>query len=297
MTLHTSLFQSTRLLALSLLATLSLSVPVWAQPASPASVSQPQAEKARPHKKGMGGPLMGWFGKDLNLSAAQKAEFKALMADLKGQRPAGQREAHSQMMQTLKQAFLSNTFDVAAVRSQLQGLQGHGKQHREQMAQALVKGWKILTPEQREKVQARMANREERLQKWAAKPREARRDQPMGKLFGGLNLTEAQQQQLKALMTAQAPDKAKLQQARQVKQSVLAELKGGADPAKIATLLASIQPDVQQGMAKHLDMMAKVHAILTPAQRQQWVAQLEQRGQRWMQHRGGKRPAAKAEQG
>ena len=295
MTLQKSLLQWTRTLSLTLIATLSLSVPVWAQPASPAP--QKSHDKARHPKKGMGGPLMGWFGKDLNLSEAQKAEFKALMADMKGQRPAGQREAHQKMMQTLKQAFLSNTFDVAAVRSQLQGMHGHGQQHAEKMAQALVKGWKILTPEQREKVQAQMVKMEERMQKWAAKPREARPDKPMGKLFGDLNLTEAQQQQLKALMTAQAPDKVKFQQARQVKQSVLAELKGGADPAKIATLLASMQPDLQQGMAKHLDMMAKVHAILTPAQRQQWVAQLEQRGQQWMQRRGGKRPGAKAEQG
>lgn len=299
MTLQKSLFQWTRTLSLSLVAALSLSIPVWAQPASPASAQEKvQGEKTRRHKKDMGGPLMGWFGKDLNLSDAQKAEFKALMADMKGQRPAGQREAHQKMMQTLKQAFLSNNFDAVAVRAQLQGLQAPN-QRSEKMAQALVKGWKILTPEQRAKAQTHMAQMEERMQKRAAKPREARPDKPMGKLFGELNLTEAQQQQFKALMVSQAPDmNAKLQKARQLKQSVLAELNGKADAAKIAAFLASMQPDMQQGMAKHIDMMAKAHAILTPAQRQQLVTQMEQRGQQWRQHhRGGKRPAAKAEQG
>jgi Spy/CpxP family protein refolding chaperone len=291
MTLNKPRFQSMRVLALSLMAAFSLSIPVWAQPASPAPVQQKKHDKARHPQKGIGGPLMGWLGKELNLSDAQKAEFKALMADMKGQRPA--REAHQKMMQTLKQAFLSETFDAATVRSQWQALHGKGQPHSQKMAQALVKGWKILTPEQREQVQARMAKMEERMQKYAAKPHAARPDKRMGKMFGDLNLTEAQQQQLTALMMATAPDQAKIQQARQLKQSVLTELKGGADPAKIAALLARMQPEMQPGIVKHLDMMAKAHAILTPAQRQQVVTQLEQR---MKQYRGGMRPA-KAEQG
>lgn len=237
--------------------------------------------------KGMGGPMMGMFMKDLNLSAEQKAQFKALFEQAKAQhQDQGNREKFKTVRETIKTAFLSEHFDAAALRAQLQqNLPAAGRMIPE-MASNLVKAWQILTPEQQNKVVTRLEQMAAKMQEFQQK---AAQQPPKGdhlqKLAEQLQITPEQKARLQALwQSGQGTRTERMQNIKAVKDQVLAELKSGNPSAdKIAALITPLAQNAHQGMGGQLDKLAALHDILTPAQRQQLVSIMEQKMQ---QHRG-----------
>jgi len=249
---------------------------------------------------GMGGPGMGGPGmmfrmmKDLNLSDAQKAQFKALFEAARAQHQnQGQKPDFKALHDTLKSAFLADKFDAAGLKAKLaQNLPQPGS-HAPEMAANIVKAWGILTPEQQSKVVSHLDEMDQKMQQW----KQNHANGPEGehgpaehlqKLTEALKLSPDQQAKLKALWQGGQPDRqAMMQGFRQVKQQVLAELKSGhPSAAKIAAILAPMGQKGGQGMLAHIDKMAALHDILTPAQRQQMVTMMEQRMEQFKQHMG-----------
>lgn len=266
-----------------------------------------QDDQAQPghHGRGghFGGPMMGMFLKDLNLTNDQKAKFQALFSEARAQHQQGSQAGKPDfkaLHQTLKQAFLSDTFDVNALKGQLQQQLPAAGSKAPAMAAHLIKAWQILTPEQQNTLVSKLEQME---QKMNQRMQEHANKQQQGKMGHGgpfqhmaqqLNLTADQQSKLQALWQEGKPDRqTHIQQMRTVKQQVLAELKGGNPSAdKIAALIAPMAQMGRQGLGKHLEKMAALHAVLTPAQRQQLVTLMEQHKGRFgkfgKQGRGGK---------
>lgn len=231
-----------------------------------------------------GGPMMGMMMKDLNLSDAQKAEFKALFEAAKAKHQQGARPDMKAMHAKLKTAFLSDSFDANALRSELQAKAPDPAAMTGQMAENIVKAWKILTPEQQTKVLAGLDKMEQRMEGFRQKHTQAANgDHPgaqhLKMLAEKLQLTADQQSKLQELWQSGKPNREEhLQAMRAVKQQVVAELKGGNPSAeRISALIAPMAAKGRQGMGGHLDKMAAVHAVLTPAQRAQLVILMEQK--------------------
>lgn len=249
------------------------------------------------HMGHMGGPGM-MFGmmKDLNLSDDQKAQFKSLFEAARAQHQnQGQKPDFKALHDTLKSAFLADKFDAAGLKAKLaQNLPQPGS-HTPEMAANIVKAWGILTPEQQTKVVSHLEEMDQKMQQW-------KQNHPQGqdgkgqhgpaehlqKLTDALKLSADQQAKLKSLWQGGQPDRqAMMQGFSQVKQQVLTELKSGHPSAdKIAAILKPMAQKGQGGMASHIDKMAALHDILTPAQRQQMVTLMEQRMEQFKQHMG-----------
>lgn len=245
----------------------------------------------------MGGPGM-MFGmmKDLNLSDDQKAQFKSLFEAARSQHQnQGQKPDFKALHDTLKSAFLADKFDAAGLKAKLaQNLPQPGS-HTPEMAANIVKAWSILTPEQQTKVVSHLEEMDQKMQQWKQnRPQDQDGKGQHGpaehlqKLTDALQLSADQQAKLKSLWQGGQPDRqAMMQGFRQVKQQILTELKSGHPSAdKIAAILSPMAHKGQGGMASHIDKMAALHDILTPAQRQQMVTLMEQRMEQFKQHMG-----------
>lgn len=246
-------------------------------------------QRGRHGKKGHPGKMMMGFFKDLNLTPEQKAQFKTLMQDGQAMRKvyAPQMKASHEK---IKAAFLADNFDVAALKAELQqNLPVNRAEIAGKMAEKLVAAWKILTPEQQSKLEAKLAEMETRMQQFQQKMADApqkgkfaeKRLQHMAQQLG---LSEAQQEQLKALWSQGKPDRqARMQQMKTLKTQVLAALKSGASSSEIAALITPMTEQMGSHLDKHLEHMAQLHKVLTPAQRQKFA---EQMGQRHKKHEG-----------
>lgn len=240
------------------------------------------------HGKGghFGGPMMGMMMKDLNLTDAQKAEFKALFEQAKAQHQ-GQHPDIKAMKDKLKTAFLSNNFDANALRSELQANAPNQAAMADQMATNIVKAWKILTPEQQTKVIAKLDQMEQHLDKMRQKHSNGEHPgaQHLQKMAEQLQLNAEQKSQLQALWQSGQPNREEQFKAmRSVKQQVVAELKAASPNVdRISDLIEPMAQQGRQGMSGFLDKMAALHKILTPAQRTQLVSLMEEK---MSQHRG-----------
>lgn len=266
-----------------------------AAPAAPgARMGHPGGPGGHGH---FGGPMAGPMGfgmmKDLNLSDDQKAQFKALFESARASHQ-GQKPDMQGLHDTLKSAFLADNFDAAGLKAKLAQSLPQAGSRAPQMAANLIKAWNILTADQQAKVVSKLEAMEQKMQQWQQnrgdKGAQHGPEQHLQKLAEKLNLSADQQTKLKVLWQGGQPDRqAKMQEFRQVKQQVLAELKSGHPSAdRIATLLAAAAPK-GEGMTAHIDKMAALHDILTPAQRQQMVSLMEEHMQQMkqhMQHRG-----------
>lgn len=232
------------------------------------------------------GPLMGML-QDLNLSAEQQIQLKALYSN-RQQKAAGMKT----MQEQLKTAFISDRFDAAALKQQLQ--RQPQDDSAQEMAEKTLKAWQILTPEQRVQVEARlqkmaekMAQKIQRSTARAEKNANEARSRKLPRHLAALNLTEAQQEQLKASWSAKNPVQGQSREAlKNTAIQILAALKSGqATPESLAPLMPATQ--MQQGAEQMIDRMAALHQVLTPAQRQQMVTLMQQRHTSWQQRRQG----------
>lgn len=268
-----TVWQLTLSLSLGLLLT-SVSV-LAAEADKPGDRSHHQKQRMHTYRPAKG-PLMGML-QDLNLSADQQTQLKALY----GNRP--QKAVQMKTLQEqLKTAFVSDSFDAAALKQQLQR-QSQGDSAR-QMAEKTLKTWQILTPEQREQVEARLQKMTEKMghktQKAAARAEKNRteaRSRPLPRHLAALNLTEAQQAQLKARWAEKKPAQDQNREVlKKTSGQILGALKSGqATPESLAPLMPVAQ--MQRGALQMIDQMATLHQILTPAQRQQMVQLMQQR--------------------
>jgi periplasmic protein CpxP/Spy len=175
LTAATTSARQVRMMMLGMLVSLlaMLSLPVWAQPASPPPGMDGPGMGRMHHGGGMDGMMFGGspdrMGRmidrmldGLNASDAQRAQIKQIAAaagaDLKAQAQAGRALRERSM-----QAFTAPNVDAAAVEQvRQQMLQQHDQMSR-RMTQAMLDVARVLTPEQRAKIGERMRDRQARM--------------------------------------------------------------------------------------------------------------------------------------
>jgi protein CpxP len=119
-----------------------------------------------PHGGGdfFGGPMMGFFADYLDLTDAQQAQMKQIIAKEKpAMEPLFKQEmqTHEQMMQLIQ----SGNFDEAKAQAiATQGAQVHA-QIEVQHARIAAQAYQVLTPEQKTKLAQFIAKREQRFEK------------------------------------------------------------------------------------------------------------------------------------
>jgi Spy/CpxP family protein refolding chaperone len=140
--------------------------------------------QAAPGHHGRGGMLA-----DLNLSADQKAQLKAIMQKARTSKGAPDKTARERF----HALWSAPTLDQAALKALIQEHQAAGAKAREARVAALVEARNVLTPEQREKVATMLEARGAKM---------AGHQRPQGKRPHGqqTTLSAEQQAQLKALL-------------------------------------------------------------------------------------------------
>lgn len=248
-----------------------------AQAAESAEFSEAKKAKKLGQKTRYYGGMWRTIFKDLNLSEAQKSQFKALYSE--GPQVKSEMKA---VHERIQQAFVSETFDAAALQQELQA-QFKG-QHARHMAENILKAWQILTPEQRSQLESQLEHLDhKRKERMARRSEQAhnvprpKQTQHMSRWLEPLALTDAQKEQLKALwVQKQSMHQADIQQRPLISQSILNALKSGtatADSLAALMPIASMHPSMLS-----LDQMAKLHQILTPTQRQKMLEMMQQGG-------------------
>jgi Spy/CpxP family protein refolding chaperone len=125
-----------------------------------------QAADAQPQMAGHG-PGMGMMGSPqmmerlldgVNASAEQKAQIKQIMQGTMGDLKA-QREAGRGLREQMAQLFTQPTVDARAVEALRQQMLAQHDQGSKRMMQAMLDVSRVLTPEQRQQVAGRMAER------------------------------------------------------------------------------------------------------------------------------------------
>lgn len=235
---------------------------------------------------GHGNPMMGMFIKELGLSADQQARFKTLFSQVKASHQDLKPQFEA-LRKELKQAFLSDNFDAAALRGRISANLPEAGSHAHQMATTLIQAWQILTPDQQTKVVTRIEQMGQKMAQWQnqAKPDQGKHGQRLQKLAEELKLSPDQQSRIQAIWQQGMPDRgSRMAAMKAVKDQVLSELRTASPSAdKIAAAIAPMAAKGQGMLGQHLDKIDAIHEILTPAQRQQLVTLLEQKAQ---QHRG-----------
>lgn len=238
--------------------------------------------KARMHQH------MGRFLKSLNLSPEQKEQLKALRQEARSEFQ-NKSESRGQLKQIMKDAFLSSQFDPTAVKNQISPLIAAQKTNRSQkMAQKMVQVYAILTPEQRQQLVAQLNQMEEKMKTFEQLPFADKLlkfhakgpGQRLEKMATELGLSEAQKTQFQVLVAASQPQRsAQFKQFSSVKQQLVTLFQSGTpSPEQVQKVLEQGMTDLEGQMEQRLQMVAKVHQILTAEQRSALVEKLESRG-------------------
>lgn len=240
------------------------------------------------HGRGMRGQHMAGFLKKLNLSDAQKSQLQAMRKEARADFQ-NHKETLSQFKQIFKTAFLSAKFETAAVKSQITPLIAAQKAARSQkMAEKMVQVYSILTPEQRQEVYSQLDQVEKKIAGFSKMPFADKLMQMHGhgggkrleKMAAELGLSEAQKTQLKNLFEQSQPQRmAQFKELSGVKNQLVSLFQAGTP--SVEQVKAVLNTGLN-GMESHLDqrlqMMAEVHGLLSPQQREALVAKLETRG-------------------
>lgn len=250
--------------------------------------------------QGQRGPamMMGFVMKDLNLSAEQMQQLQALrseaFAQFKNQSNRPDRQA---MREAFKTAFLSDHFDPAALKAQFQSARPNPQEMSKNVATHLLKAWQILTPEQQGKLEQKLSEMESRFAQFKAKRPQAGQNAPgtrlqkhLQQMADQLELTEAQQAQLKALWQQNRPQRQeRMTEMKALKDKVLAELKSGhASVDSLSAILVPVFEQMPHRMDQHMSKMVALHDVLTPAQREKFVQGMEARAANFRQGRFGR---------
>lgn len=216
--------------------------------------------------------------KELNLTEEQKQAFTQMHRDMK-QRFQGNRGKRKAVIASLKNEFLSHNLDKFVVKSKIEQMTSDIDPMLDQVAQNIVKGYQVLTVEQRALIEQKMAKR---------KAKRAQRTEKMGKFhqkFQGkmlkrmtknLQLTPEQQTKMEAIFDSTLPNRQAMRAQKQaIHTAIKNELKAGADVEKIKGILKQAKNKHEGKLDLMVDKMAQVHALLTPEQRQKLVKKID----------------------
>jgi len=247
---------------------------------------QAETNATRARHAHRGPMMMKWLLKDLDLSPEQSAQFQALQQEAQNQMQH-KKPAHKALRAKIKTAFLAESFDAAALKAEIKAQSGAAMPQAETMASHLLKAWQILTPAQREKLEARLQGLEQRFEKHQGQAAERRtpkagKSSRLEKLAAKLNLSETQQAELQALWQAGQPlRQTHLTEMKTHKAQLFAALKSGqTDPAALAALLPGDK--LSGNLDTHIDQLAQLHGILNPEQRQQMLELMQHKKERMM---------------
>lgn len=227
-----------------------------------------------------GGPMMGLFMKDLNLNDTQKTQFKNLFTEAR--QNISHKESMKQTKDAIKQAFLAEHFDKAALQAQISSNLPDVASRSQTMANNLLKAWQILTPEQQSKVKDRLDKIEQKMQDWKNKGQAFAKGphaDHMQTLMQSLQVSEEQKTKLQAVWDAGKNERQEhFANMKDLKVKIIAELSSPQpNVERLAALIAPVANKVHSKMDKQLDKFASIHQILTSSQRQQLVSLMEQK--------------------
>ncbi len=231
---------------------------------------------------GFGPAGFGFLSADLNLTDAQKTEIQSILEAAKADRPeppaAGERptppdaSAIEAVQDKIKTAFLSESFDAAALHAEMESLHPAPVEPADHSALTLARAqqtldiWNVLTAEQQATVASKAAE-----QATAIAEREANRPEVADKgaahltqLTEKLSLTEAQQSALSAAFEANRP----AAPAKPDPQALITLLSSGSATAEAIAALHKHPEKVDQNP---LSPLAALHSVLSAEQRQVFV--------------------------
>lgn len=233
------------------------------------------------HQGRPGGPGMGIGGIDfagITLSDEQKTALQALREAYKPEQPAAPDSSkQAEIKAQIETAFLSSSFDVSALETQLSANAPNHDAQLQNQAELMIKSWQILTAEQKAQVKAKQVEREAQMaEREANRPAQTELSMPdiavkgIERLTSTLNLTADQQASLKVALEANKPDFESQKTAMQANRTAIQAELDAASPsaANLVTLLKANRPEkANHGLAQ----LAQLHAILTTEQRQSFV--------------------------
>ena len=220
------------------------------------------------------------FMKDLNLTAEQKATFKEIKDSAKTNFEKNKDKRES-LKNTLKTEFLSQNLNKDTLKASINTMKAEHEQRIDLMANNIVKVYKTLTPEQREKVENKIKFIEDKVSYVMDKPFfknfHGNPEKRLELLKKNLNLTETQVSSLKGLFEANKNNRVEMfNNFKKFKTAIQTELKtGNPDVEKIKGILTEGKNLMESKLDGHLEKIVKVHDVLTPEQRQKLVTILE----------------------
>lgn len=244
---------------------------------------------------GPGGPMarMQALMKDLNLTDAQKAELKAMRKEARSTFQ-NHRQDRQAFQEVFKQAFLNDRFDTSALKAKIQPMiQARKEAMTQGMAEKLVNFHKILTPEQRKQLFEKLDLMEARFDTFSKLPFADKMAKGPGKRFeklaAELGLSEDQKLQLTQLFESSQPQRqGQFQEFKSVKADLVKLFQAGTPSvASVKAILDRASTQMNSHLDQRLAMMAKFHAVLTPAQRQNLVQAFEKRAAQHRNHDKG----------
>lgn len=246
--------------------------------------------------KGHHGSKGGFGAKFLNLTDDQKKKFQELTKEAHD-KLTSKKPNFEEIKKVVKEAFLSEKFDKASLKTKLEAFKPNEDEMVSFRATQIVKGYAILTDEQKKKLEEKMNEAETKFQAMKDKfsgmkkgPKFFGPEKMIDKISSELGLTEEQKTKIKALFSEKdRPDpKEMFEKMKKVQTEIKAELKG-ANPSidKVKEILKANKPP-QDKMDKMFDKVSQVHDILNAEQRQKLVDKMDKM---MGQHKGfGKGP-------
>jgi Spy/CpxP family protein refolding chaperone len=209
----------------------------------------------------------GKDGKDfLNLTEDQKIKLKALKDDMKTkfEKDINNKTA---IKDAIKNSFLANKMNIEELKSKIETLKPNKEAHQTAMAESILKGYEILTVDQRKLLEDKRLEMEKRMDEMKDKFNPA--DKILDIASKKLNLTEDQKTKLKVIIEESKPDfEAMRTKRKNVAKSLSTELNSGkATIDSIKNILKNNAPEDQ--LTKHIDKLLKVHDLLSADQRKE----------------------------
>lgn len=217
------------------------------------------------HQMGKGFHFMA----SLNLTSEQKQSLKSLKKEgwaLK--HDDNSKQTKEAVKNTLKTEFVKDSLSRDDLKEKLAQYKPELDRKMNQIAALVVKGYKILTPEQREKIKSKMDEMRDKMQAGGFKKMEARM---LNKLSKNLDLSQEQIERIKAEIEAQRPDMDTLKTKHaEARAAIEAELNTDAPSSeKLVEIFKNAH--LNERMDKGLTHLVTLHGILTPEQRQSFV--------------------------
>ena len=212
------------------------------------------------------------FMTELNLTGEQKEKMQVLRGE--GMQNFKTHEGDREKIhESMKTAFLSATVDKETLKKQLETLKPNVDLHIKNMATHIIQVNNILTPDQRDKVEAF-------IDKMASEHAVAAiKDKRMEMFTQGLDISDAQKAKINELFQNNKDFRDEIfNTVKGIKSEIFTALKTGtATEADLVKILSEAKPALDKFMDKQLDNIISIHDILTPEQREQAAKKFEEK--------------------